>query len=98
MQKHRSDTPRIAYPEAAGCFPAVALSGDPTPKGKVMLKYIVSAQNKLVNLFADESGNAAEYGLIIGLVAVGIIVALGVLAGALSGVFGHVSTSLTGTL
>ena len=90
---YRSDTPRIAYPNAVGCFPAVALSGDPTPKGIVMLKYLVIAQNKFVELrdrvIENESGNAAEYGLIIGLVAVAIIVGLGALALALNGTFKH---------
>lgn len=63
-----------------------------------MLKYIVSAQNKLAMLrdrvVGDESGNAAEYGLIIGLVAVGIITALIFLAGSLSGLFNNVGAAV----
>jgi len=63
-----------------------------------MLKFLVSAQNKFDavrdRFLENESGNAAEYGLIIGIVAVGIILALGTLALALSGVFGRVSTTL----
>ena len=102
-RKTRSDTPRIAYPRnAAGCFPAVALSGDPTPKGNIMLKFLVSAQNKFDALrdrvLENESGNAAEYGLIIGLVAVVIIFGLGVLAAALNGVFGRIGGVLDGTV
>ena len=94
-RKTRSDTPRIAYPRnAAGCFPAVALSGDPTPKGNIMLKFLVSAQNKFAELRNNESGNAAEYGLIIGIVAMGIVLGLGILAGALSGLFGAVAAKL----
>ena len=98
-RKTRSDTPRIAYPRnAAGCFPAVALSGDPTPKGNIMLKYLVSAQNKFDALrdrvLENESGNAAEYGLIIALVAVVIIAGLGALAIALNGTFNHVASKL----
>jgi len=63
-----------------------------------MLKFLVSAQNKFAILrdrvIENESGNAAEYGLIIGIVAVGIILALGALVLALQGVFGRVDTGL----
>ena len=45
-----------------------------------MLKFLVSAQNKIAaardRFLENESGNAAEYGLIIGLIAVVIIVGL----------------------
>jgi len=58
-----------------------------------MLKYLVSAQNKLAAL-RDESGNAAEYGLIIGLVSVAIIGGLIALGLALNGIFTTVSTKL----
>jgi Flp pilus assembly pilin Flp len=59
-----------------------------------MLKFLVIAQNKFAELRDNESGNAAEYGLIIGLVAVGIIVALAALAAALTGTFTHVVNNL----
>jgi Flp pilus assembly pilin Flp len=63
-----------------------------------MLKFLVSAQLKFAslrdNLIENESGNAAEYGLIIGIVAVGIVIGLGVLAGALSGLFKSVAAQL----
>jgi Flp pilus assembly pilin Flp len=58
-----------------------------------MLKALVSLQSRITSL-RSEDGNAAEYGLIIGIVAVGIVIALGVLAVALSGQFGQVSTIL----
>jgi len=67
-----------------------------------MLKYLVIAQNKFVELrdrvIENESGNAAEYGLIIGIVAVLIIAGLGVLAAALNGVFGRIGGVLDGTV
>lgn len=51
---------------------------------------------KIKKFFADESGsNATEYGLIIALVSVVIIVTLTLLGGALSGVFQAVSDELT---
>jgi len=59
-----------------------------------MLKFLVSAQNKFAELRNNESGNAAEYGLIIGIVAMGIVLGLGILAGALSGLFGAVAAKL----
>ena len=61
-----------------------------------MLKAYSRVAARINSLRTDEAGNAAEYGLIIGLVAVGIIAALGVLAAALSGLFGDVSATLNG--
>lgn len=94
----RSDTPRIAYPNAVGCFPAVALSGDLSPKGIIMLKLLVTAQNKFAELrdrvIDNESGNAAEYGLIIGLVALVIIAGVTALGAALLGVFNTAATKV----
>ena len=58
-----------------------------------MLKIFVTLQS-IANSLRKEDGNAAEYGLIIGLVAVGIIAALIALAAALSGQFGQVTTEL----
>ena len=58
-----------------------------------MLKALVSLQSR-INSLRSEDGNAAEYGLIIGLVSVAIIAALVTLGLALSGVFGDVSTKL----
>ena len=60
-----------------------------------MLKLYTRAQARLNSLMYDEDGNAAEYGLIIAIVALGIVVALGALAAALSGMFGRVGTALT---
>ncbi|GAA2037128.1 hypothetical protein GCM10009819_22160 [Agromyces tropicus] len=59
-----------------------------------MLKLITKAQARLNSLRVDEDGNAAEYGLIIAIVALGIIAGLGLLAGALNGMFGNVAGAL----
>ena len=57
--------------------------------------------SKIVKFLKDEEGaTAIEYGLIAGLVAIGIIVALTTLGGNLSSLFGRVSAKLnsaTGT-
>lgn len=46
----------------------------------------------------DESGaTAIEYGLIVGLIAVAIIVALTALGGHITGLFEKISTAITGT-
>lgn len=58
-----------------------------------MLKALVSLQSR-VNSLRSEDGNAAEYGLIIGLVSVVIIGALIALGVALSGVFAQVTAEL----
>lgn len=59
-----------------------------------MLKPITFVMAFFNSLRESEDGNAAEYGLIIGLVAVAIIGALVALGLALSGLFTDVSTRL----
>jgi Flp pilus assembly pilin Flp len=59
-----------------------------------MLKLITRAQARLNSLRVDEDGNAAEYGLIIAIVALGIVVGLGALALALNGMFNDVAANL----
>ncbi|WP_430648044.1 Flp family type IVb pilin [Agromyces sp. GXS1127] len=61
-----------------------------------MLKLYTKAQARLAQLRTDEDGNAAEYGLILALVALGIITALGFLGAAIAGVFDDVTTGLGG--
>ena len=52
--------------------------------------------SKIKSFFKDESGQAmTEYGLIIALIAVAVIVALGVVSGALNGIFKAISDKLT---
>lgn len=58
-----------------------------------MLKALVSLQSR-VNSLRNEDGNAAEYGLIIGLVSVAIIGALIALGAALTTQFGVATTEL----
>jgi pilus assembly protein Flp/PilA len=60
-----------------------------------MLKALVSLQTRIMSL-RSEDGNAAEYGLIVGLVSVVIIGALIALGLALSGVFDDVTGGLGG--
>ena len=59
-----------------------------------MLKLITRAQARLNSFRTDEDGNAAEYGLIIALIAVVIIGGLTALGLALSALFLDVSTEL----
>jgi pilus assembly protein Flp/PilA len=59
-----------------------------------MLKLMTRAQARLNSFRTDEDGNAAEYGLIIALIAVVIIGGLTALGLALSTLFLNVSTSL----
>jgi pilus assembly protein Flp/PilA len=61
-----------------------------------MFSRINEALLKLVVRAKDESGQAlAEYGLIVGLIAVAAIVALGLLGTAIAGKFGAITTALS---
>ena len=60
-----------------------------------MTRFVVAIQSRL-NSLRSEDGNAAEYGLIIAVVAVVIVFGLGLLAAALNGLFGRVSGQLGG--
>jgi len=54
---------------------------------------------KLMGLFKDETGQAmTEYGLIIALIAVVVIVALGTMSGGLSNIFTNIGNKLTGVV
>jgi pilus assembly protein Flp/PilA len=64
------------------------------PKDDTMIKLYTRAQARLNALRTEEDGNAAEYGLIIAIVALGIVVGLGVLAVALNGLFTDVAGNL----
>ncbi|HUF54434.1 MAG TPA: Flp family type IVb pilin [Dehalococcoidia bacterium] len=62
-----------------------------------MFSTINEALRKFFARVQDETGQAlAEYGLIIALVAVVLIVGLGVLAGGISGVFSSIASALGG--
>ena len=54
--------------------------------------------SKIKSFFRDESGQAmTEYGLIIALVAIAVIVALGFVTGGLNSIFTKISTALNAT-
>ncbi len=59
-----------------------------------MLKAYTRAQARINSLRSEEDGNAAEYGLIIALVAVVIIAGLGALAIGLNTLFSQVASEL----
>ncbi|MFC5789375.1 Flp family type IVb pilin [Agromyces tardus] len=59
-----------------------------------MLKLITGAQARLNSLRVDEDGNAAEYGLIIALIAVVIIGGLTALGVALAANFNQIAGAL----
>jgi pilus assembly protein Flp/PilA len=61
------------------------------------LRAIVKATMGFQKFRADNKGvTAIEYGLIAGIIAVGIVATLGTLKTSLTGLFGSVSTSLQG--
>ena len=60
-----------------------------------MTRFVVAIQSRL-NSLRSEDGNAAEYGLIIALVAVVIISGLGILAAALNGMFDDIGDAIDG--
>ena len=67
-----------------------------------MLKYFVAAQSLAMNTWDDlrhrEDGQTmAEYGVVLAVVAVGIIVALGLLSGAISDALTSVTGIIDGT-
>ena len=52
---------------------------------------------RIKNFFNDESGaSAVEYGLLVGIIAVGLIVSMGTLKTAIVGAFTRAGTSLDG--
>jgi pilus assembly protein Flp/PilA len=59
-----------------------------------MLKAYTRVAARINSLRSEETGAAAEYGLIIAIVALGIITGLGVLAAALNGLFDDVAAEL----
>ena len=67
---------------------------DHTSKENPMLKALTFVQAYFNSLRSEEAGNAAEYGLIIALIAVVIIGGLTALGLALAGVFNKVSGSI----
>jgi len=53
--------------------------------------------NQIINFLKDEEGaSAVEYGLIVGLIAVAVVVILGTMGGGLNTLFTTVDTSISG--
>jgi pilus assembly protein Flp/PilA len=63
-------------------------------KGTVMLARLVKFQVKVAALRSDRGATAVEYGLMVALIAIVIIVAVTLLGGNLSSLFNDVATSV----
>lgn len=63
-------------------------------KGNPMLRHFVKFQNKVAQLRDERGATAVEYGLMVALIAVVIIVAVALLGTRLSTMFNTVSTSV----
>lgn len=59
-----------------------------------MLRHFVKFQNKLAQIRDERGATAVEYGLMVGLIAVVIIVAVTALGSKLNGLFNTVQTSI----
>ena len=71
------------------------ISAQSTPwKGTEMLSYLVKFQVKAAALRDDRGATAVEYGLMVALIAIVIIVAVGLLGSNLRSLFGKVASSV----
>lgn len=59
-----------------------------------MLKLFIAIQNKLSEARNEEGQTMAEYGVVLAVITAGIIVALGLLSGAISGALTRVDAML----
>lgn len=60
-----------------------------------MLKYIVEAQNALYRLKEDEEGQTmAEYGIVLAVITLGVVVVLGLLSGGIQRAISGVTSNL----
>jgi Flp pilus assembly pilin Flp len=55
-----------------------------------MLKFFVSIQNRLADIRDEEGQTMAEYGVVLAVITIGVVVALGLLSGAISGALNDV--------
>jgi Flp pilus assembly pilin Flp len=55
-----------------------------------MLKLFVAIQNKLAEAKNEEGQTMAEYGVVLAVITIGVVVALGFLSGAISGALDEV--------
>lgn len=60
-----------------------------------MLQLFVRVQNWMARVREEEGQGMVEYGLIIALVAIGLIAVLGTMKGSLNGIFNKISSTLT---
>jgi pilus assembly protein Flp/PilA len=69
--------------------------GNPKPHGKINTIKGENKMERIKNFFKDESGaSAVEYGLLVSLIAVMLIVAMKALQGGISGSFGKATAEL----
>jgi Flp pilus assembly pilin Flp len=61
-----------------------------------MLKLFVAIQNKLAEARSEEGQTMAEYGVILAVITVGIVVALTALSGGIQGAIADVVSTLSG--
>ena len=73
--------------------PLLELASSPT-KGTEMLSRLVKFQTKFAALRDDRGATAVEYGLMVALIAIVIIIAVKALGGNLSTLFNNVATSV----
>jgi Flp pilus assembly pilin Flp len=59
-----------------------------------MLKLFVAIQNKLAEAKSEEGQTMAEYGVVLAVITIGVVVALGLLSGAIAGALNEVRSHL----
>ncbi len=59
-----------------------------------MLKLFIAVQNKLAMAREEHGQTMAEYGVVLAVITIGIVVALGLLAGGINGALGKVTAKL----
>jgi Flp pilus assembly pilin Flp len=59
-----------------------------------MLKLFVAIQNKLAEARSEEGQTMAEYGVVLAVITIGVVVALGLLSGSISSAINEVRTHL----
>ena len=65
-----------------------------TSKGFIMTKALATLQTKLVSLRSEKGATAVEYGLMVALIAIVIIVAVALLGTRLSSLFNQVANAI----
>jgi len=82
---------RAVSPDNLSCAEASRLTSPLVSKGLIsMTKYIAKFQSRM----AERGATAVEYGLMVALIAIVIIVAVALLGGNLSGLFNRVAQSV----